>query len=294
MERNAARNGIGMSADAKPASSSITDPDDLALSTPAAKRPKRSIVPIAQLFIFVLFFGIWEIMSRFYIREIFLPAPSRILSAIPENFDGIMQHTGITVTEALLGFVIGGISGFTTGLLLGRSYLADRVVAPYFSALYSIPKIALAPLFLLWFGIGISSKVALAALLVFFLMHFSMYSGVKNMDDRLLRMVEVMGGNRWHVFRYAVVPSALPWVISGIRVSFPYAFIGAITGEFIASNRGLGYMITWFQGTFETRNMFAYLFVLVLMVSLLNYGLGRLEAYLMRWKQDLQRGELSL
>lgn len=256
----------------------------------AAPRGDGWLVPFVQTAIFVLFIGGWEIASRFYVRELFLPAPSRIVSALPENFSGIMQHTWITVSEALLGFLIGGLTGFCTGLVLGRSYLADRVVAPYFNALYSIPKIALAPLFLLWFGIGISSKVALAALLVFFLMHFSMYSGVRNMDDRLLRMVEIMGGNRWHVFRYAIVPSALPWVISGIRVSFPYAFIGAITGEFIASNRGLGYMITWFQGTFETRNMFAYLLVLVLMVSLVNYGLGKLEAYLMRWKQTDQQG----
>ena len=256
----------------------------------AAPRSNGWLVPLVQIGIFIVFIGAWEIAARFYVKEIFLPAPSRILSALPENTEGIMQHTWITVSEAVLGFFIGGITGFCTGLLLGRSYLADRVVAPYFNALYSIPKIALAPLFMLWFGIGISSKVALAALLVFFLMHFSMYSGVRNMDDRLLRMVQIMGGSRWHVFRYAIVPSALPWVISGIRVSFPYAFIGAITGEFIASNRGLGYMITWFQGTFETRNMFAYLLVLVVMVSMVNWGLGRLEAHLMRWKQTDSRG----
>lgn len=252
------------------------------------------LVPAAQLAIFVLFIGTWEFASRNYVREIFLPAPSRIVSALPENFEGILQHTWITVSEALAGFFIGGITGFCTGLLLGRSYLADRVVAPYFNALYSVPKIALAPLFLLWFGIGISSKVALAALLVFFLMHFNMYSGVRNMDDRLIRMVEVMGGNRWHVFRFAIVPCVLPWLISGIRVSFPYAFIGAITGEFIASNRGLGYMITWYQGTFETRNMFAYLLVLVVLVSLVNYGLGKLESHLMRWKQTDHRGSPAL
>ena len=256
----------------------------------APRRPSGWVVPVVQLAILIVFIGCWEAASRFYVKEMFLPAPSRIVSALPENFEGILQHTWITVSEALLGFLIGGLTGFCTGLALGRSYLTDRVVAPYFNALYSIPKIALAPLFLLWFGIGISSKVALSALLVFFLMHFSMYSGVRNMDDRLLRMVQIMGGNRWHVFRYAIVPSALPWVISGIRVSFPYAFIGAITGEFIASNRGLGYMITWFQGTFETRNMFAYLLVLVTMVSMVNYGLGKLEAYLMRWKQSDQRG----
>ncbi len=256
----------------------------------AAVRPRAWFVPVIQVAIFLLFIGTWEFAARNFVKELFLPAPSRIFSAVPENWDGIMQHTWITVSEALLGFLIGGLTGFTTGLLLGRSYLTDRIVAPYFSALYSIPKIALAPLFLLWFGIGISSKVALSALLVFFLMHFNMYSGVRNMDERMLRMVEIMGGNRWQVFRYAIVPSALPWVISGIRVSFPYAFIGAITGEFIASNRGLGYMITWFQGTFETRSMFAYLLVLVVMVSLVNYGLGKLEAYLMRWKASDSRG----
>ena len=261
-----------------------------ALARSSGRRQRLWFVPVVQVSIFLLFLAIWEFVARNYVRELFLPAPSRILSAIPENWGGIIQHTWITVSEALLGFLIGGVSGFTTGLLLGRSYLLDRIVAPYFNALYSIPKIALAPLFLLWFGIGISSKVALSALLVFFLMHFNMYSGVKNMDERMLRMVEIMGGNRWQVFRYAIVPSALPWVISGIRVSFPYAFIGAITGEFIASNRGLGYMITWFQGTFETRPMFAYLLVLVVMVSLVNYGLGKLEGYLMRWKASDSHG----
>lgn len=257
---------------------------------PMAKARRGWLVPVTQLAIFIVFIGAWEFASRNYVRELFLPSPSRIVTALPENFEGILQHTWITVTEALLGFVIGGGTGFCTGLLLGRSYLADRVVAPYFNALYSIPKIALAPLFLLWFGIGISSKVALAALLVFFLMHFNMYSGVRTMDNRLSRMVQVMGGSRWDVFRHAVVPSVLPWLISGVRVSFPYAFIGAITGEFIASNRGLGYMITWFQGTFETRNMFAYLLVLVVMVSLVNHGLGKLEAHLMRWRQGDQHG----
>jgi len=249
------------------------------------------IIPLIQIIIFIIFISTWEIAARFFVQEMFLPAPSRIVGEIPENLEGILQHTWITVSEALLGFFIGGITGFCTGMALGRSYLIDRVVAPYFNALYSIPKIALAPLFLLWFGIGISSKVALAALLVFFLMHFNMYSGVRNMDYQLLRMVKIMGGNRWHIFRYAIFPSALPWIISGVRISFPYAFIGAITGEFIASNRGLGYMITWFQGTFETRKMFAYLLVLVTLVAMINYGLIKLESWLMRWKVSDQRSQ---
>jgi NitT/TauT family transport system permease protein len=261
---------------------------------PTLRRSRSWLVPLAQVSIFLLFMGIWEYIARNYVRELFLPAPSRILSALPENWDGILQNTWITVSEALLGFLIGGVTGFTTGLILGRSYLTDRILGPYFNALYSIPKIALAPLFLLWFGIGISSKVALSALLVYFLMHFSTYSGVKNMDERMPRTVEIMGGSRWQVFRYAIVPSALPWVISGIRVSFPYAFIGAITGEFIASNRGLGYMITWFQGTFETRSMFAYLTVLVTMVALVNPGLGKLERCLMRWKASDGRGKPTI
>ncbi|MBN9453921.1 MAG: ABC transporter permease [Bosea sp.] len=238
----------------------------------------------------------WELASGRLVPEFFVSRPSAIAVALANYIqDGmIFFHMGVTATEAIAGFLLGGGAGFAAGLLLGRQPVLADVLDPFLTAFYSLPKVALAPLYVLWFGIGIEMKIVLAATIVFFLVFLNTYSGVRQVSREQLTILRLMGASEWQTMRMVVVPSAVSWVFTGLRLSVPYALIGAIVGEMIASNRGLGFVLSDAAGQFSTANVFAALLVITVLAILLNMAVRLAEKMLMPWQHAGNRREFSV
>ena len=164
-----------------------------------------------------------------------------------------------------MGFIIGSVGGVVLGIWLGVSPFASRLLNPYLNALNALPKVALAPLFVLWFGLGIESKIALAAVLVLFLVFLNTFAGVREVDQDLIDGARLMRATRVQVIAKVIIPSAMSWVFAGLKISVPYALIGAVLGEMIAANRGLGYLVQFSGSQFDTAGVFAVLFVIALL-----------------------------
>lgn len=201
------------------------------------------------------------------------------------TLDGsIFLHLWATVYATTLGFFIGAAIGAVLGIWLGVSPFASRLLNPYLNALNALPKVALAPLFVLWFGLGIESKIALAAVLVLFLVFLNTFAGVRQVDQDLIDGARLMKATRMQVISKVIVPSALSWLFAGLRVSVPYALIGAVLGEMIASNRGLGYLVQFSGAQFDTAGVFAVLIVIALLAMVLNLVVDTVQNRMERWR----------
>jgi NitT/TauT family transport system permease protein len=196
----------------------------------------------------------------------------------------IWGHLFVTVEEALLGLLVGATLGIGCGFALARSPLAARVADPYIKMLNAVPRVVLAPLFLLWFGLGIWSKVALAVTLVFFVMFFNTYQGVRDADPVIIDNVRMLGASERQLTRHVLVPSALTWIFSSLQTSLGFAMVGAVVGEYLGATRGLGYVISQAEGTFDTTGVFAGMTVLGIVVVVVSSAVTRLEQWLLRWK----------
>lgn len=229
--------------------------------------------------------GAWQVASGWLVPEFFISEPSAIASQLYVWIaDGsLFFHTLITATEAFAGFFLGGVLGVCMGLLLGRIKLLADLLDPFIMVFYSLPKIALAPLFILWIGIGMDMKIALTAVIVFFLVFLNTYTGVRNVSKELIAILSLMGASERHVLTKVVIPSAITWVFAGLRISVPYALIGAIVGELIASNRGLGYLLTSSAGQFDTGGVFAALIAIMILAFVLNTFVKVVEKKAMPW-----------
>jgi NitT/TauT family transport system permease protein len=186
-------------------------------------------------------------------------------------------HLGATVSAMTLGYLVGCAIGISLGLLFGFLPKLHRVLSPYIAALYAMPKIALAPLFIIVFGIGIESKVALVAITVFFLVLNTTLDGVRNVDRDLIQTINLMGATRLEVIRKILLPAALPWIFTGMRISVRYAFTNTLLAELIASNQGIGFMIEYYSGIFDSTGTYAAILVLVIMSVGLTELLTRVE-----------------
>jgi NitT/TauT family transport system permease protein len=190
----------------------------------------------------------------------------------------------ITLREMVIGFAIGGTVAIATGFVLARNRVLARLIDPFMIAFYSIPKLAMAPLFILWFGIGLQPKIVLVTTVVYFLVFVNTYAGFRDVDQELIDTVRLMGASRRDVFTKVVLPSAIPWIFTGLKLAVPNALIGAIVGEIMASNRGLGFLLMNAQGQFDTAGVMAVIVLLMVMGWLINEGVNRAEGHLLRWK----------
>ena len=198
-------------------------------------------------------------------------------------FDGsLWQHLGATVAAMTLGYGIGTAVGISLGFLFGFLPKLHRVLSPYITALYAMPKIALAPLFIIVFGIGIESRVALVAITVFFLILNSTLDGVRNVDRDLTQALSLMGATRSEVIRKVLVPAALPWIFTGMRISVRYAFTNTLLAELISANMGIGFLIEYYSGIFDATGTYAAILVLVIMSVGLTEVLTRVEQAMAR------------
>lgn len=232
------------------------------------------------------FLALWQLLSGPVLDETFLSKPSQVLERLVEWIgDGtLLRHSAITLQEILLGFAIGAVAGALFGYLLASLSLIYEVLDPFMMALYSIPKVALAPLFIVWFGIGLEMKVILAAVSVFFLVFLNTAAGVREVDRGLIDAVRLMGGTRWEVIRKVILPHSTGGVLTGLKVAIPYALIGAVIGELVASNQGLGYLINDSVSQFDIAGVFAAVAVLTVLAAVLNLIVGTVSTRLNKWK----------
>ena len=228
------------------------------------------------------------VMDPFFVSQ-----PSAIAVRLGDWFASgcLWPHLGVTLQEAGLGLIIGGLLGTATGFALARWSKVASIVEPYIMMLNAVPRVLLAPLFLLWFGLGIWSKVALAVTLVFFVMFFNAYQGVRNADAVLIANARMLGATERQLVRHVLLPSALSWIFSSLQASLGFAIIGAVVGEYLGSTRGLGYVISQAEGTFDTTGVFSGMVVLSLVVVVISSGVSRVERWLLRWKQTTNEAE---
>ena len=247
----------------------------------------RAAVFFWQIVVGVLALALWQgLVSLKLLDPFFVSRPTDIVRRVGSWVSGgsLWGHLSVTLEESLLGLLVGAAFGITVGFALARSPMLARVLDPYIRMLNAIPRVVLAPLFLLWFGLGIWSKVALAVTLVFFVMFFNTYQGVRDASQVLIDNVRMLGASERQLVRHVLVPSALTWIFSSLHTSLGFAVVGAVVGEYLGSTKGLGYVISQAEGTFDTTGVFAGMTVLGAVVLMVSAGVTRLERWLLRWK----------
>jgi NitT/TauT family transport system permease protein len=234
----------------------------------------------------------WQWASGRLIKEIYVSKPTAIAARLYEIFASgeIYPHLWTTGQELVLGYVIGVTGGVVGGYALGRSPRLAKIFEPYVMAFYGVPKIALAPLFIIWFGIGMWSKVALASIMVFFLVFYNVFAGVRGVDRELVNLTLVMGANQRQLTYHVFLPAAAPFVMLGMRMAIPYSVIGVIVGEFTSSTQGLGLFIHEASATYDPAGVFAGIVILLAFVMIAGALAGRLERRLLRWRTPSGHG----
>lgn len=256
-----------------------------------AARRHRFLVHGTRVLVLVGLLGLWEWLARAAVIDAFnFSMPSKIwdqmsqwaLHGTPQG--SLWEQIWYTLYEALLGWVIGVIGGVVLGIALGRiRFLAD-VLGPYIKVLNALPRIVLAPIFLIWFGLGPASKVASAVVLVFFPVFFNAFQGAREVDRNLVANSRVLGASNRQVTLHVVIPSATSWIFTSLHVSFGFALIGAIVGEYIGATKGLGLLVSASQGTFNAAGVYAAMVILAVVALLAEGLLAFLERRLFRWK----------
>jgi NitT/TauT family transport system permease protein len=239
-----------------------------------------------RIAILLALLGAWQGLSGPVFDKFWLSRPTDIAASFMAAAKNgtLLSDILITFHSTALGFLYGLRAGLVLGLVLAQSEAIALVFKPFILAIYGIPRIALAPVFILWFGIGLFSKVMMAALATFLLVFFNTYEGVRSADIELRNVSRVLGASGWRLFWYVTLPNASPWIIAGIRIAIPQALVAATVAEFIASFAGLGYRIMETTNTLDTAGTMRGILILMVVVMLLNFVLDALERRILRWR----------
>ena len=247
---------------------------------------KRNVRLLQLALLLLLVLG-WEFSVRLgWVDAFFFSKPSDIALRIYDWFRSgeVYRHLWITLAETVLAFGSGTLIGVAFGLWLALSPTAAAVLDPFLKALNSVPRVILAPIFTLWFGLGMASKVALGFTLVFFIAFFNTYQGVREVSPVLLANARMLGAGRGQLLRHVYLPSATSWILSSLRTSVGFAVIGAVVGEYLGASAGLGYVISQAEGVFDTTSVFAGIVVLAVFVVLLDVLVSVVEQKLLVWR----------
>jgi NitT/TauT family transport system permease protein len=238
-----------------------------------------------RLLVLLALLALWQGLSA-WLGTYWIGSPSGTVARLAAGVwrGDLVQHAAFTLAAALAGFLLGGLPAAALPFLLRRRPLATAILDPFMVGGYGAPKLALAPLFVLWFGIGIESKIALVAITVFFVVYFSALAGIRALDARLVQMAQVAGASERHVARHIVFPGAVPYVFTGFRIAMPYSIGGAVIAELISSNRGLGYLIQLSATNFDTTGVFVALTAVAMIVFIANGMVDLCERRLLRWR----------
>lgn len=240
----------------------------------------------------IVIIGAWELGAWFAFDPRFIGQPSEILRYLFDEAGRgeIWTDAAITFWEIMLGYVIGAIAGGLTGFALGFRPRLARIVEPYILVFSAIPKIAIAPIIIIALGIGTQSKVAIVVSMVFFLMFYAVFSGVKQIEPDFIHQARIMGANRGEVIAYIVIPAIAPNIFDGLKTSIIFAVIGALIGEFIAAKAGLGYYILNASGAFNINGIWVGVILIVALVFVLTTTIGIAERRVLRWLPDMDPG----
>ena len=255
----------------------------------AARRRRRTGrlgIVATQLAILLLLLCLWQ----FGVSDATLPYFSRPSLVAAKLYDllsqhDIYRHIYVTLMEIAAGYALGAAVGLSLGFILGRSRFLSAALQPFIIGLYSIPKIALAPVFIVWLGLGMASKVAVVFVACFFLVFFNTYSGLLAVNEELVRLARLMGASWPQTTWRVILPAAADQIFLGLRTAVPYAVIGAVIGEYIGASEGLGYFILYASQTYDAPALFAGIIILVAIVFAANFGLNWLEARVIRWRK---------
>jgi NitT/TauT family transport system permease protein len=231
----------------------------------------------------------WELLVRFgVVRELLLGQPTKVAGFIyAMTMDGsLWRHGAVTTVETIGGFVGGFVLGAATGLIIWWSKTAERVIDPLMVALNSLPKIALTPIFLLWFGVGISMKLAVSFSTVYLVTFLTAAASLRAVDKELVQLTVALGGTSGQIFRSVVVPSSIPWLISAMKLSIGFALTGAVVGEFVAANQGVGYLLLYGAQLYEMSLVWAGVFILLVIAVAMYLAVAVLERWFLRWRED--------
>ena len=250
------------------------------------KASERSVFPY-QLALLVVGFALWWLLVKIgVLPQFFFGDPVGVMQRLIRWFTSgtIYRHLGNTLIETMLGFALGTSSGLVVGLWLALSPFTARVLDPFIKAGNSMPRLIFAPIFALWFGLGIWSKVALGVTLVFFVVFFNVFQGVREVSPVVLANVRLMGANRRQLMQWVYLPSATAWVFSSLHNAVGLAFVGAVIGEYLGSARGVGYLILQAEGVFDINSVIAGILLLTVFALLLDAVVSRIEVRLLRWQ----------
>lgn len=276
----------------KTAQSTVEQP--IASPVSPAEKPHKPLgenlvaIILTQLFVAVAGLAIWQYaVDGGWVDRFFLASPTEVFSFLVDyvRTGDIWFHGSVTLQETISGFVSGSVLGVACGLAIGWSRFLDRVFTPFLTILNSLPRVALAPMFILWFGIGMASKILLSFSLVFFIVVINTEAGVRSVETDLNMMARVTGASEFQRFIKVVLPGAVPSIFAGLKIGVIYALLGVVVGEMVASKAGLGQQVVEYSNNYKPAGVFGTLAVLAVIALALNFSMLAIEKWLMSWKE---------
>ncbi|MER5389698.1 ABC transporter permease [Saccharopolyspora sp. NPDC002686] len=272
----------------------------MARSAEVARRRRRVKVWGTRLALVVVWLVSWELTATYLIDPFFYSKPSAVGVRLVEWFTAgtsqgsIWEQILVTLQESVSGFAVGSLAGIVLGILLGRSPVLSDICAPFIKAANAVPRIVLASLFVIWFGLGLTSKVATAFILVFFAVFFNAFQGAREVDRNLIDNARILGANRLQILGTIVVPSAMSWILASLHAAFGFALIGAVVGEFTGADKGLGLLINRAQGTYDAAGIYAGMIVITVIALAAEWLLTALEDRLLKWRPAMSKTEIQI
>ncbi|ACC72343.1 MULTISPECIES: ABC transporter permease [Paraburkholderia] len=265
-------------------STSIEHP--ASMDTSAETSSKKRSDKLLSITLLIVILATWEFGVRYFqISQLIVPTPSSTATSLIQGFsDGsLLSNLGVTFYETMVGFFAGAGLGLLLGGIIGQSALAEKILYPYVIAFQTVPKVAIAPLIVIWFGYGVTSKVVITATIAFFPVLANTIVGLRSAPRDQIDLIVAFTGSKWHIFRYVKVPNALPYIFVGLDVAIVLAVIGAIVGEFVGSQAGLGYLILQRNFSMDTAGVFAILLILSLMGIGLHWVMQAIKRKVVFW-----------
>ncbi|WP_088502711.1 ABC transporter permease [Burkholderia ubonensis] len=265
--------------------------EDESRAAQARLRRRRQLIIGLRIAVLVVVLGGWELAARLkWIDSFFFSQPTMIFAQIQDWFVNgtsqgpLLTQVWVTLEETTIGFLIGSVAGVICGIVLGRNKLMADVFGLYIQIANSIPRVVLGSVFVIALGLGMASKIALAVVMVFFVVFGNAFQGVREADRYLIANAQILGASRRQITTSVVIPSALSWILASLHVSFGFALVGAVVGEFLGSKQGIGLLISTAQGAFNASGVFAAMIVLAVVALAADYLLTRIEKRLLKWR----------
>lgn len=257
----------------------------------ARLRRRRALVITLRIAILVVALAVWEITTRTgWVDPFFFAMPSGIADQIwtwvteGTSQGPLWQEILVTLEETILGFFIGAVGGVVFGILLGRNKLLADVFSIYIKIANSVPRVVLGSIFIIALGLGMASKVALAVVMVFFVVFANAFQGVREADRAMIANAQILGASPLQITRAVVIPSAMSWILASLHVSFGFALVGAVVGEFLGARHGMGLLISTAQGTFNANGVFAAMIILAAVALVVEFLITLVENRLVKWR----------